>query len=112
MQTQVELLEQQLSDAKTLIATRQMALRLKQNPDFKKLILDGFCLHEAARYVQLSGDVELSAENRADALNMAQASGHLLRYLEVTARMGEHAERTLGDLEATIDEARGEEGHE
>ena len=38
MQTQVELLEQQLSDAKTLIATRQMALRLKQYPDFKKLI--------------------------------------------------------------------------
>jgi hypothetical protein len=104
----LEQLEQQLKDSKTLIETRQSAMRLAQNPDFKKLILDGFCLVEAARYVQESADPALPDENRADALAMAQASGHLKRYLSMCVRMGEHSERTLPELEAAIDEARAE----
>jgi hypothetical protein len=105
-------LEQQLIDAKTLVATRQMAIRLAQNTEFKKLILDGFCLHDAARFVQESGDPALGAEERADALGMAQASGHLKRFLSSCVQMGAHAERTMPDLEAAIEEARGEGGDE
>lgn len=108
----LEQLEQQLSDAKTLVATRQMALRLSQNADFKKLILEGFCLHDAARYVQESGDPSLNTEQRADALAMAQASGHLKRFLSMAVQMGAYAERTLGDLESAIEEVRGEGGDE
>lgn len=110
--TQVEQLEQQLKDAKTLVQTRQMALRLAQNSDFKKLILDGFCTYDAARYAQESGDPALKPDERADALAMAQASGHLKRYLSMAVRMGEHAERTMGDIEEAIDEARLEEAED
>lgn len=109
---QVEQLEQQLKEAKTLVRTRQMAIRLAQNPDFKELILDGFCMVEAARFVQQSGDPALGAEERADALAMAQASGHLKRFLSAAYQMGAHSERTMGELEAAIDEARLEEGPE
>lgn len=109
---QVEQLEQQLKDAKTLVRTRQMALRLAQNPDFGELILDGFCLQDAARLVQESGDPSLDADQRADALAMAQASGHLKRFLSAAVQMGAHSERTMGELEAAIDEARLEEGPE
>lgn len=105
-------LEQQLTDAKTLIDVRQMALRLSQNTDFKKLILEGFCVTEAARYVQTSADPAIGAEERADALAMAQASGHLKRFLSGCVQMGAYHERTLPELEAAIEEARAEGGDE
>lgn len=104
--TNLEQLEQQLIESKTLNDARQMAIRLRQNPDFKKLILDGFCLTEAARFVQVSGDPAISAEERADALAMAQASGHFKRFLSVTIQMGAHAERTMPELEMAIEEER------
>ena len=43
MYSEVNALEQQLSDAKLLVERRQMAMRLEKNRDFKKLILDEFC---------------------------------------------------------------------
>jgi hypothetical protein len=103
-------LEKQLRDSKQLVERRQMALRLSENPDFRKLILEGFCLHDAARYVQESADPFLGVHERADALNMAQASGHLKRFLSVSVQMGAHAERTLPELEEAIEEARSLEG--
>lgn len=108
--TQIEELEQQHSDAKVLIERRQRAMRLASNPDFKKLIMEGFCRDDAARYAQASGDPSLDVDERADALNMAQASGHLKRFLSVTIQMGAHAERTMPDLDEAIAEARSEEG--
>ena len=103
-------LEQQLTDAKAVISIRQMALRLYQNADFKTLIIDGFCSKDAARLVQESGDPVLSAEQRADALSMAQASGHLKRFLSMCVQMGAASERTLDELEDALEEARQEEG--
>lgn len=107
--SEVLALENQLANSKELIERRQMALRLAKNTDFKKLVLEGFCLEEAARYVQASGDPALSAEERADALAMAQASGHLKRFLSVTVQMGAHCERDLPDLEQALADARAEE---
>lgn len=103
-------LEQQHNSAKELIERRQMALRLAQNLEFRKLILEGFCLQDAARYVQESSDPLMTPEQRQDALNMAQASGHLKRYLSIVVQMGAHAERTMADLEEALAQARAEEG--
>ncbi len=106
--SQMTPLEHQLESSKDLINRRQMVVRLRQNPDFRKLILEGFCRDEAARYVQESGDPALDASARADAVAMAQASGHLLRFLHVTHMMGAHAERTREELEEAIAEERAE----
>lgn len=102
-------LEQQHSDAKELIARRRMAQRLADNRDFKKLILEGFCRDDAARFVQLSEDPALPAENRADALAIAKASGHLKRFLSMQIQMGAVAERQMPELEEAIVEARAAE---
>jgi hypothetical protein len=102
-------LEKQLEEAKYFLDRRNLAMRLAKNPDFRKLILDGFCLHDAARYAQESADPAISAEARADALNLAQASGHLKRFLSITIQMGAHAERTMPELEDTLADARAEE---
>ena len=104
--SQVTQLEHQLVAAKELVRRRNMALRLANIPEFKELILDDFMVKEAARYVHSSADPALKPDERADALNMAQASGHLKRFLSVTVQMRAHAERELTSLEEAIDEAR------
>lgn len=108
--SEVESLEQQLKNAKLLVEQKQMALKLYDNHEFRKLIVEGFMLNEAARYVQASGDPSLSAEQRQDALNMAQASGHLKRFLSITVQMASVSERDIPELEAAIEMARQEEG--
>lgn len=108
--TQVEQLENQKEDLKIMSNRRKMALRLAQNVDFRTLVLEGFCRDEAARYVQASADPMLSAEQRTDALNMAQASGHLKRFMSLCIQMGAHAEQTMIDIDEALDEARAEEG--
>lgn len=108
----IDQLEQQLAAEKVSVEMRDMAIKLSGNREFKKLILDGFCGTEAARYVQESGDPALTAEQRQDALNIAQASGHLKRYLSVVVLMGNMSARNVADLNVTLNEARAEEGAE
>lgn len=110
MQTPVSYLEKQREEFKEHMAKRDAALRLFNNPDFKLVIVEGFMLHEAARYVQTSCDPSLDADKRADALALAQASGHLKRFMSVTVQMGNHAEHELPSLDSALEEARAESG--
>lgn len=106
--TEIQELQQYIKEQKTLADAADAAVRLFDNPDFKFLILDGFCLHEAARYVQEAGDPALTPVQRQDALNIAQASGHLKRFLSVTVQMGNTASRQIREAEAAIEQARAE----
>jgi hypothetical protein len=108
--SEVAALEYNLEQYKELSALRDAAVRLHSNPDFKKLILDKFMVQECARYAHTSADPSMSAESRQDALAMAQASGHLKRYLSVVVQMGNGAAGQISDLEARIEEARIEGG--
>lgn len=107
--TEVERLERQQFHAKQGVERREKLERLMRNTDFKELILDGFCRDECTRYVQESGDPLLEPHQREDALNMAQASGHLRRFLSLIYTMGNQAENTLRDLDDEIEAARVEE---
>lgn len=108
--SEVFALEKQLEDSKEAIVRRDLALKLYKNPEFKKLVIDEFCTTECARYAQLSADPSLGDRERADALAMSQAAGHLRRFLSVVVTMGNQAERLLPDLESEIEAARQEEG--
>jgi hypothetical protein len=99
-------LEQGIKDAEILIGRRRMALKLSENLEFRKLILEDYCVTEAARLVQLSADPIMPHNERADALAMAQATGHLKRYLSMMVQMGAHSERELPQLQAQLDEMR------
>lgn len=109
MSVTVEALERQLEGSKEIIEQQKMALRLANNRDFKKLILDEFCVKECARYAQMSADPQLNAVERADALALAQAAGHLRRWLSVKNLQGNTAQSSLASLEAELEEARLEE---
>lgn len=107
--SEVFLLEKQLEDGKKSIEKRDLALKLYNNREFKQLILQDFCVEECARYAQMSADPALAANERADALAIAQAAGHLRRFLSVVVQMGNNAERQAPDIEQAIIEARQEE---
>ncbi len=94
--------------AKEMMAKRDMALKLGENFEFRKLVLEEFCVNECARLVGLSADPAMSQEQRADALSMAQAAGHLRRYFSVMTQMGNAAEHQLVDLNSTLEELRAE----
>lgn len=107
--SEVFALEKQLEDGKEFIARRDLALKLYNNREFKKLILEEFCTNECARYAQLSADPALGAVERADSMALAQAAGHLRRFLSVVVQMGNNAERTREEIEQAILEARQDE---
>lgn len=100
------LLEEQLKDEKALIERRDTILRLSKNADFRKVILEAFFVEECARYARESGDPALPQQVRDDALAMAQAAGHLKRFLNVQITMGNQAERKLPEIEQAIEEER------
>lgn len=107
--SEVSNLESQQEQMKVDLENRDLALKLFKNREFKKLILDQFCTEECARYVQASGDPALSADQKADALAMAQAAGHLKRFLSVKVQMGNQAENLMPSLDEALAEARQEE---
>ena len=110
--SEVEALQNQLTDAHALVDRREKALKLFNNPEFKEIILDGFCLKDCARYAQSSEDPALDANARADSLNIAQASGHLRRFLSVIIQMGNAAAYQIPSIEQAILEIQHEGGDE
>jgi len=104
-------LEQQKVDFNAAIEKRKVLQRLMNNRDFKKLILEDFCVQECARYAQASADPNLSVNERADALALAQSAGHIRRYLNVLDIMGNSAENQMQRLDDAIEDARLDEAN-
>lgn len=105
----IEAIEQQLKGNKKLVEFRNAVVRLTNNADFRKVIIEGFSTHDCARLVQESSDPLLKADERADALAMAQAAGHLKRWLINQIQFGDTAEGQLADLNEVLEEMRLEE---
>lgn len=107
----IQEMNEQRAQLQTQVERRNMAMRLANNPDFKKLVLHEFCVEECARYAQLSADPSISPAQQADALNLAQAAGHLRRWFQVINQMGLKASNDISELDQYIDQAR-QEGDE
>lgn len=105
----IQELEAQIQNHESLVAQRKLALKLSENPAFRKLFHEDYFTREAARLVQLSSDPSLTPAQRADALSMAQATGHTRRYMSMLIQMGAVAERELPTLHAELEELRAEE---
>lgn len=104
----VNQLENQREAMKHAIELRQAVQRLTANADFRKIINEQFMVQECARYAQLSADPTLPEKNQKDALALAQAAGHLKRYLSVIIQMGNAAENELVSIDSALDDARAE----
>lgn len=98
--------EAKIAEQREQIARRDAVLRLTDNPDFKKIVVDGFLLHDAATYVQVAGDPSVPKDSREDALNIAMASGHFKRFLSITIQMGNVAENSLPAYAQEVEDLR------
>lgn len=105
----IKALEQQIAAAKAVQEQRDRMVRLTNNPDFRALIVEGFCKDECARYCHVSTDPGVSKEDRADALAAAQAAGHLKRWINAIIMMGNHAAGDLPDMNEALAEMRAAE---
>lgn len=110
--SEVDDLIKQKEDALYYKDLRDCALRLYQNPDWKKLILDEFLLKECARYAQQSAHPNLDAVGRADALLIAQSAGAFKRFLSAVIQKGNHGEGQLHAIEMAIVDAENPEREE
>ena len=99
-------LERQVLGEKEAQARMEAVQRLCKNKDFKKIILQDFCVTDCARYACESADPLLNEAQRADALAMAQAAGHLKRYLDLADRFGMYSGERIIDLQNEIDGLR------
>jgi hypothetical protein len=108
MSTEIEL-EQHIVGLEEIVARRDLALKLEKNREFRKLILEEFCVNECARYAQASANPALKEVERADSLALAQAAGHLRRWLSVIVQMGNQAASEITQTQAAIEEARRED---
>ncbi|RUX60162.1 hypothetical protein [Mesorhizobium sp. M7A.F.Ca.CA.002.12.1.1] len=104
----IKALEQQIAAAKAVQEQRDRMVRLANNPDFRALVIEGFCRDECARYCHVSTDPGVSKEDRADALGAAQAAGHLKRWVNAIIMMGNRAAEDLPQLDEALAEARAE----
>lgn len=104
----IEELELHRTKLKNSIAYAEDVRKLMGNPLFRKIIMEDFCIQSAARYVQESCDPLLTAEQRADALALAQAGGHLKRWLDITLRMADTSERSILDVDEELEKLRAE----
>lgn len=82
--------------------------RLVKNKDFRRIILEGFMVDDCSRYAQESADPLLEPSQRADALAMAQAAGHLKRYLQINRAMSRKASMDISSIDEAIEEMRAE----
>lgn len=108
--SQVQALEHQLRSTQQLQEFAEKIRQLIQTPLYREVIVEQFTNRECARYVQESADPSLTAEQRADALGMAQASGYLKRWIAVTLQMADIAARDIPNLQEQIEYARQEAG--
>lgn len=88
------------------IKLRDQILRLKQNPDYQAVVLDGFTRDECARNAHISTDTRMPKEDREEALGCSQAAGYFLRYLSANIQMGYTAEDEIEQIDEAIDEIR------
>lgn len=102
----LEALEHQKAKTVEDIEFAERAARLMANPDFKHVILEAYCVKEAAAFVHASADPVLKPEQRADAILMAQATGHLKRWLQVVQLKAEQAKDRLPEVEEHIESVR------
>jgi hypothetical protein len=104
--------EQQIADNKKLVKLKDAAERLLGNRDFKLLFSEEYFEKEAARLVQLGADPRLTRDQQQDAINMALATGHCKRFLQITIQMGKVAERDTAECQEAIDEIEQHEAAE
>ena len=94
----IEQIELTISEAKKIVATRDAALRLASNRDFKKIFLEGYFKDEAARLVGISADPVMLDQGQGEHIDMEIRSiSCTQQYLRGLVQQGDLAERSISE---------------
>lgn len=110
---EIRQVEQNLSQAKKLVAIGEALQRLYSNRDFKKVIIEGFFEQEAIRLVHLKSDPAMSSnQHQENILKQMDAIGNLNQYFMTITKLASIASKTVDEDENTLAELLMENGDE
>ena len=108
-QNDIHEVELSIEHAKKLVERGQMAQKLASNYEFKKLVLEGYFVEEAARLVHLFSDPNIPEDVRTYIERDLQCPGAFKRYLSTIVQMGLQAAQEIKDAHQTLEDIRQEE---
>lgn len=98
-------LEDNISRAKEMVNTGKSIERLRNNPDFREVVLKGYFEREAIRLVHLKSDPSMQTpERQASIINQMDAIGNFSAYLNTGLIMADRAAQAIDADNATIAE--------
>jgi len=110
MSTELHEIEQNIARNKEIVAKGTALDRLKSNPDFRKVVGDGYLKEEAIRLVLLKGDQNMQRPERQDAIQAdIDAIGRFAQYLHSVSQFAVMAASSLADDEVAREEIAAEE---
>ncbi|MCM2973731.1 hypothetical protein [Larsenimonas suaedae] len=112
-QADIQEIELDIEQAKALIEKDDALTRLSQNPDFQKVIQEGYLKGEAVRLVHLKADPNMQQPDmQSDIANQITGIGCLFNYLKVIEMQAQHARFAMDEHQQTLNELMMEEGAE
>jgi len=108
-QSEIKEIEMSIDAAKEIVERGERAMRLSQNPDFKKVVMDGYFVDEAARLVHLYSDPNISEEIRGHVHRDLLGIGAMKRHLSTLVQMGVFAKNEINESREVLDEIRASE---
>lgn len=101
---QIAQLERNIESKKAQVALNDALERLKNNKDFKKVVIEGYLNREAIRLVSLKGDPEMQTpERQASIIRDIDGIGSVQRYFRLIEQFAEMAVGSLSDDEQTLE---------
>jgi hypothetical protein len=105
LKTRVEEIELNIQQAKSIVELGSSLERLRNNRDFKKVIIDGFFEKEAIRLVHLKSDYNMQDdESQKSIVAQMDAIGTLSQYFSKVRHEGMLAQKAIESDEETRDE--------
>lgn len=102
---QLEAIEHSIKNSKELIEFANAIRRLRNNADFKKVILDGYFRDEAVRLVHLKGSPDMDNQTSQESIDkQINAISQVSAYLNTALYVGDLALKSLAEDEAMLEE--------
>lgn len=102
---QIHEVEISIEEAKQTLELRDALRKLRENPDFKKVIEENYFKEEASRLVLLKADMNVQDREIQKQINkQIDAIGYFRGYLQSLFQLGSQAEQALAEAERTREE--------
>jgi len=106
----VKAIEANIEKSRKFLDMEHSLSRLRENKDFKKVIIEGYFQQEAIRLVQLKADPNMQTpQMQAAILKDIDSIGSLGKYFDTVVAMGQRAKVAIDDGEEALAEIAAEE---